>query len=259
MNNWLFHHYDVQKGMYFDNLNEDGELYYFSSDMINDSVWNYGLVSRITKDSLEKYIIFCNSIGKATNLYIPHKTSFDDRILLDLGFIRPESDDGILVTETWMKFTHKKYVVKAKCNIKEVVTQEEKKQFIDVFLAAYGGEKTPEKPYGDLPVEYTDALSRSFFNSKFHHFICYNEIGNPVSVASLCMNDGYGGLYNIGTPPAYEKNGFGLAVTDACINKWFELNGKELFLQTETGTGIDSWYNRIGFENLFFGSIYEKQ
>lgn len=258
MENWLIKHFDVQKGMYFDVMAHEGNYYYFGSDLISDSIWNYGFVKSLDVDALTKFDMFCRSIGKYPNIYVPHEKHFDDSILVNNGYERPENEDGSLSTETWMRFTEKKYHLKATCHVCEVSSSREIEDFISVFLSAYGGEKTPEKPYGELPVEYTEALKRSFQKDKFHHFVCYNTEGVPVSVASLCMEGDFGGLYNIGTTPLYERKGYGLAVTDACINKWFELHGKELFLQTETGTGIDSWYNRMGFDILFYGAIYEK-
>ena len=73
------------------------------------------------------------------------------------------------------------------------------------------------------------------------------------------MSGNIGGLYNVGTKPQFEKRGFGSAVTKACIDQWKKSNGSELFLQTETGTGIDDWYERIGFERVFEGAVYGKK
>ena len=257
MKNWLTAHFNVQKGMYFDTMYSEGEMLYFGSDSIEDSVWNYGTVGAISDESIFAFEEFSKRIGKAPNLYVCREDAKKHNAQLNKhGFYAPFDKDE-LVTETWMEFSEKKYSAPKHTDIKRAVCGKERQDFVDVFLAAYGGEKTPEKPYGDLPKEYTECLEKSFDNPKFYHFVCYCD-GVAVSVATLCVHDGFGGLYNIGTRPEYERRGFGLAVTDAAINQWQSLCGKSLFLQTETGTGIDDWYERLGFVRVFDGAVYEK-
>ena len=258
MREWLTAHYNVQKGMYFDTLAIGDGVCYFGSNLIADSVWNYGTVDDLTEQSLFDFESFCKKIGKPANLYVSRELAVKHNdLLVEHGFTAP-LDDGDLVTETWMEFVKKNYNLEKNFDIQKVSTEKQKQDFLEVFVAAYGGEKTPEKPYGDLPDEYGECIKKSFDNSKFYNFVCYCR-GIPVSVATLCMSDEFGGLYNVGTKPQYERRGFGLAVTDACINQWISLSGKILFLQTETGTGIDSWYERIGFRRVFDGIIYEKE
>lgn len=258
MKNWLTAHFNVQQGMYFDTLYSGNGMCYFGSNLIGDSVWNYGMVDSISEQSISDFEAFCKEIGKPISLYLSRDNAMKSHALLtNLGFVAPLDGDE-LVTETWMEFAGKNYSIRDDFNIQRVKTEKQKADFIEVFLAAYGGEKTPEKPYGDLSSEYKECVEKSFDNPKFYNFVCYCE-DVPVSVASLCVCGEFGGLYNIGTKPQYERRGFGLAVTDACINQWQLTSGKSLFLQTETGTGIDSWYERIGFRRVFDGVIYEKE
>lgn len=259
MKDWLKWHFEVQKGMYFDEEFADKSFSYYASKQIPDSVWNYGVVDALSKKTLCGFEHFCSDIGKPANLYIPFVScNYNEELLIANGFLRPEDEDGKLITETWMRFRKTNYKVNNDVVIKLVKSQKEKDDFLQVFLEAYGGEKTPDKPYGELPDEYANALIASLENKKFFNFVCYAD-RIPVSVASLCFSKGYGGLYNIGTKPNFEKHGYGLAVTDACIRQWKALEGKELFLQTETGTGIDDWYARMGFEKMFYGAVYEKR
>lgn len=256
---WLQYHFLVQQGMYFDKKEIQDHCIYFGSDLIEDSVWNYGISADMSSEGLKNFATFCKRINKPCNLYVPMESrQYNDELIVQEGFLRPADGGNEIITESWMSFKEKRYQLKRNYNVVQVHTEQQKKDFIEVFIEAYGGGKTAEKPYGDLSESYTLALSRTFGNSKFYHFICYeNDV--PVSIATLCYNEGNGGLYNVGTKPAYERRGFGLAVTDACIDKWISLKGKALFLQTETGTGIDTWYNKIGFDHLFYGAIYEKQ
>lgn len=258
MKSWLIAHFNVQQGMYFDRLYSEEGMIYFGSDHIQDSAWNYGVIDRFSVENILKFEVFCKNIKKMPYLYLSKEEASNyNKILADIGFFAP-MDDGKLVTETWMEFTQKKYHIEKSFDIQMVSTDKQRSDFVEVFLSAYGGEKTPEKPYGDLPVEYKQCVEKAFDNPKFYNFICYCD-KTPVSVATLCMFGEYGGLYNIGTKPQYERRGFGLAVTDACINMWETLSGKSLFLQTETGTGIDSWYERVGFRRVFEGVVYEKE
>lgn len=256
MKKWLIVHFDVQKGMYFDRVYHKDEMVYFGSDNIKDSVWNYGTFDEISVENIYKFEEFCKEIGKPCNLYL----SIEDAkkyhgLLTELGYCAPMEED--FITETWMEFDTKKYRLEKNYKVEKCDSKKSKSDFIEVFLAAYGGEKTPEKPYGELPLEYKETLEKSLDNPKFYNFICYFE-NIPVSIATLCMDGDNGGLYNIGTKPEYEKRGFGLAVTNACIEQWELLCGRQLFLQTETGTGIDSWYERLGFKKIFDGVTYEK-
>lgn len=258
MISWLQDHFLVQQGMYFDKKEAKGQCTYFGSDFIEDAVWNYGVSTDMSVEGLKAFVLFCDRIKKPCNLYIPMTSKqYDDKALVREGFVKPIDENGEIVTESWMLFKEKRYHLKGNFNIVQVNTEQQKNDFIEVFIEAYGGGKSPEKPYGDLPESYTLALLRTFSNSKIFHFLCYED-NVPVSIATLCYSAGKGGVYNVGTKPAYERRGFGLAVTDACINKWLSLGGTSLFLQTETGTGIDTWYNKIGFDLLFYGAIYEK-
>lgn len=258
MKKWLDEHFCVQQGMYFNNKNVYLGNTYYSSNYISDSVWNYGVLDELTDESIHSLEILCSKLNKPFNVYIPmRKLDFDDGLLTRLGYKRPYDENNKLITETWMAFDKKKYNLNSYNKVLKVSSLAQRDDFLEVFLAAYGGGRTIEKPYGDLPPQYTEALLKSFDSEKFHHYICYyNE--KPVSVASMCYIDGVAGLYNIGTKPEWERRGFGLAVTDACISEWERKGGKKLFLQTETGTGIDDWYERLGFIKLFFGAIYEK-
>ena len=255
---WLEEHFEVQKGMYFNERHIYMGNKYYASNLIKDSIWNYGIIDELTDEGIVLFESLCDRIKKDKNVYIPmFSTNFDDGILIKHGYVRPCDENGKISTETWMSFEGKKYQINKPFTIYQVETKQQKEDFVEVFLAAYGGGKTPEKPYGDLSPEYTKALIKSFGLDKFYHYICYND-GVPVSIASMCFVNGVAGLYNIGTRPEYERKGFGLAVTDACINQWLKLSGTKLFLQTETGTGIDDWYERMGFAKIFFGAIYEK-
>lgn len=254
MESYLDSHFNIQQGMFFDRIYKNGQFTYYGSDLIEDSIWNYGQIAdnNLTEQNIVNYGIFCESIQKPANLYLIENSSKVDKNLL-LKYYTEVSQ------ESWYKFKECKYTVRP-YKVMPVQTEKQKSDFIEVFVSAYGGEKTIEKPYGDLSHCYVQALERTFFQSKrYAHFICYNSLGCAVSIATLCYKDGIGGIYSVGTKKGHEKNGYGLATTDACIQEWKKRGGSTLFLQTETGTGIDKWYESMGFDFQFYGKFYEKR
>ncbi len=259
MQNYLMNHFCVQKGMYFDRLYSGEQMCYYGSDVISDSTWNYGCIELLTDKKLLEFDSFCESINKPKNLYIPFLRGFDDTCLEKNGYVKPISENGDLLSETWMEYQEGEgHFDDCECECTLASSDNEFDDFLCVFLSAYGGEKSPENPYGDLPDEYKDALVNSFYREKFNHIICYNSDKVPVSVASLCMDNKCGGIYNVGTRQGFERQGFGGAVTKACVDLWKKKRGESLFLQTETGTGIDDWYEGLGFVKVFYGVVYEK-
>ena len=244
----LKNHFDVQKGMYFSNcIQKDGYLY-FLSDIITDGYWNYACRldgTNLAEPSIDQ-VFFDHS--RPSSIYVIN--SEEKPMMSGFELI---SEESFMVYKSETTRLNDMFIVKRAEKGKSM------DDFINVFTSAYGGEKSPEQPYGELDGTYVDALIRSFDNDEqFHHFVCYNG-DEAVSVASLCTKDKMAGLYNVGTSPAGRGHGYGTAVTLACIKDWQEGNGKKLFLQTETGSVVEKWYQKLGFETVFIGRIYSKE
>ena len=250
-------HFDVQQGMYFDKHVKLNGFDMFLSDIIQDSYWNYAIIeheSEMTQSLCQIEQLF-HDVNRQPCMYIE---CHEDQLKTADHFI--SNGYTLLSEESFMVYSGYQGMKNntVQLNVKRVVDDATTTDFIDVFTNAYGGNKTPEQPYGELGVSYMDALTRSFSDTqKFHHIVCYEE-AIPVSIASLCYANGKGGIYNVGTLPDKRGKGFGTAATNACIDEWKKLGGDKLFLQTETGSKVEKWYSNLGFKLVFIGRIYIK-
>lgn len=255
MNILLGNHFEVQTGMYFDYETAYGDWCLFMSKTIKDSFWNYAVMP-INCDK-EKELPIVEDLLKKENrtraVYVVNEKEQPESVsyLLERGYEKM-SEESFMTYKCPVESEMRNDGV----TVLRAIEGKEKEDFINVFLNAYGGDITPEQPYGELDGTYIEALKKSFENpQKFFHYICYDG-SEAAAVASLCYVNGQGGIYNVGTVPDKRGQGYGTLVTRACVNKWTELGGKELFLQTETGSKVEAWYYTLGFELNFYGSIY---
>ncbi len=254
MNDLLKWHYKVQEGMFFDHCLDYEDWTAYLSDIITDGFWNYAILRENTHltDVLPSIKRTFLSSGRTPSVYIVNEKEQMDTIeyLKHNGFVKM-SEESFMVYKSKQQRQEAKDLV-----IRQVRDDKTIQDFIRVFMSAYCGERTPEQPYGELDKTYIDALTRSFSNSeKFIHYICYcNNI--PLSVATLCIEEGKGGIYNVGTLSDSRSHGYGTAVTNACIYEWSRRLGEVLFLQTEAGSTVEKWYRELGFETAFSGSVY---
>lgn len=250
----LTNHFDLQKGMFFSKKEEFISYEVFESDLIEDFFWNY---SYIKENFIPENIIFeietlFSSINRRPCIYLSGNQLCDNNIQLLAQHLYREE-----VIESWMVFDNN-LSLESKHPVVRVTNNTEFIDFKNVFIKAYGGEKTPEQPYGELPESYIKCLNRSFYNfNNFYHFVLY-EKGEPVSIATLCYKDGIGGIYSVGTDPAHRGNGFGSSITLACVKKWKELGGTLLLLQTESDSKVEQLYLKLGFNKIFTGKGFVK-
>lgn len=255
MENLIENHFLVQEGMYFSRRLDSDEFSIFMSDLIEDNYWNYACItnqvnlSNILQDIEDEF----EKNHRPCCIYL---TSDREKLVAEVSILERNNYQETS-RESFMVFNGMQ--LRSRKPLLELATQREHfGLFKDVFVKAYGGERTPEQPYGALPDTYIKALERSFSRpDKFFNFICYDN-SNPVSIASLCFHEGLGGIYNVGTDPQYRGRGYGLSVTVACIDMWRKLNGTQLFLQTETGSAVEAWYKKLGFEVHFNGIFCSK-
>lgn len=258
MRSLLKSHFEVQTGMYFDYDDTYGNWVFFMSNTIEDVFWNYAVIPE--NCDLKKELPIAEEILRKANrplsVYVINEKEHPDYVayLLKHGYKKVAEESFMTYA-----FPFGDKVIQKRDGVIRALEKTEIEDFIDVFTSAYGGEITPEQPYGELDKTYVDALIKSFKNTeKFYHYVCYFN-GKPVAIASLCYENNKGGIYNVGTNPNNRGCGYGTSVTIACIEKWIELEGKALFLQTETGSKVESWYYSLGFKLDFYGSTYCKE
>jgi ribosomal protein S18 acetylase RimI-like enzyme len=248
-------HFAVQKGMYFSKKLTFSAFSIFLSEMIDDAYWNYAYCNENScfTDALQ-------SIEESFKIHDRHSCLYiaDDRSNL-------QGDLRVLESKGYSKISTESFMVYNGASFKDnttqaelVVTKKQEEDFLNVFVKAYGGEKSDDQPYGTLPDSYIKSLNKSFFlHDKFFHFVCYDG-RIPISIASLCFFEGSAGIYNVGTDPLFRGKGFGSSATISCVSMWKKLNGRQLFLQTETGSSVEAWYIRMGFDVVFHGSLFLK-
>lgn len=257
MNTLLKNHFDVQTGMYFSKSYNAFDWTILTSDIIEDGYWNYAILP--ADDSAIKNLSRIEEVFKglhrSSSIYVINENNRKNCV-------------GVLINSGYEKISEESFMTYAGNGLKielpngisivRATNVREKNDFINVFTSAYGGEKTLDQPYGELDETYMNALIRSFDNEEnFYHYVCYAN-GIPVSIATLCFCDRIGGIYNVGTNPSNRGNGYGTWVTKACIEKWNEMRGTTLLLQTETGSAVEQWYYSLGFKLEFYGSTYCK-
>lgn len=257
MNTLLRNHFDVQNGMYFNDCFISHRWTFFTSKVIQDGFWNYAVMP--SDADLRKELPFVENrfadIHRPTSIYIVNEDEQQEAV----NFLKVQGYE-LISKESFMTYKDGNLMkpIPSKIRIERATSEVAKRDFIRIFSNAYGGEISPEQPYGELDKTYLDALSDSFEDRKFYHFVCYYG-SRPVSIASLCFVDGIGGIYNVGTNPTERGRGYGTFATNACINEWLRRGGKELFLQTETDSSVEKWYYSLGFKLEFYGSIYCKE
>lgn len=247
-------HFKLQKGMFFSEKDTFNSFEIFKSNVIEDFFWNYACVesNSISQDLIAGIETVFEKLNRTPCIYLVGEQLSEK----NLELLQKQSYEETMV-ESWMVFNND---LSFEINY-PVVRITDKKGFEDfktVFVKAYGGEKTPEQPYGELPDTYIQCLENSFNHfDNFYHFVIYdNDL--PISIATLCYKDGIGGIYSVGTDPMYRGKGLGSTITRACIRKWKELGGNLLMLQTETGSKVELLYSKLGFNKVFVGKGFVK-
>lgn len=249
-------HFECLQGMYFSKIVADTAYTLVFSDLIEDTYYNYCSLLQFENSS---FLNEWNEIKKK----FP-----DDRI--PALYVSPSSDlyggeKNYLsefqkeYTDAWMVLQEGKYLNTLSSNpqisVNRVISKEEFMTFVDTFTIAYSGDD-PNDPYGQLSPTYTKALLNSWnCNDKYkrtHYLALLNE--KPVGVATAIKYNNLVAVYNVGTASEYRRHGVGEAIMSNIVK---DLNSHEiLFLQTEKGSNVETWYNKMGFETLFLGECY---
>lgn len=252
-------HYRNQRGMYFSGIEViDGAVLLYS-DIIDDFFWNYAAQINIPQGKVEeliqKIITFYQIKVRQPSIYLtlfsqPQNVS---KYLGSCGF-------KIMFKDAWMINDRKTSSIKKPKDliIKEVKSNEDMKIFIKVFYEAYGG-ASEDEPYSQLPPSYGDALLRSFKNppteTNIIHYLGF-IINKPVGIGTLISSDGFGGIYNVGTPSNYRKMGIGSAISLKAVEDSKREGSTTTYLMTEKGSYIEKFYQRLGFSTKFIGCGY---
>jgi hypothetical protein len=101
----------------------------------------------------------------------------------------------------------------------------------------------------EIPIEQLDGLmtDRYFENEGFH---CYvgDVAGEPVTTGIGVLTDGWLGVFNIATPPANTRRGYGGAVTARIVSDGLAAGAHGSYLQS-TSAGFRV-YQQLGFKTV---------
>lgn len=256
VNNLEYFHFQCLQGLYFSKMVKTANYLIVSSDFIEDNYYNYCAGLKFDNNEFKER---WNSIKRQfpsnrvpaiyvsplSNLYCEQRKFLNDfdKIYVDAWMILEDSS------------YYTQYTLPANVSFVKVENEVEFKEFVETFQNAYGSDD-PEDPYGNLSPTYTEALKASFGKESLfvkHHYIACID-GVCAGVASAISKDNLVGIYNVGTVSKYRRNGIGESLMSYIFND--VVKDKVMFLQTEKGTAVESWYEKQGFQTLFVGECY---
>lgn len=247
--------YDLLIGLYFDKKILNNKFKIFVSDIIKDNFWNIAILEN--ENVLDDETVFADidkqfaNIGRQPCIYIPQPIEKHKGSLQKNGY-------NVQDTDSYMFFGDNNIGTEITDTVRQLQTDEQYDDFMNVMASGYSGEVDNENPYaGSITPEYYEAIKRSMNNKKFNHMILYKD-GIAVSVATISYENGYGVINNVATRKDYWNLGLGKQLMQACVNKFNELGGGELFLVTEKGSKNEAWYTKLGFKTRFIIEQYVK-
>lgn len=244
--------FDLQKNMELDGKKSIGkESVLYLSDIFADPDTNYAVCGNLNDiPVIEEYFV---SLKKNPCFCIADDDSEAAGMinaLLERGYKKKFS-------YYWMRYGNKSGAEPDKrCRIEVADTPEKADIFRDIFVDAYSKKTADNIYFGSFSRDWIRAVDRAMDDKsgKFSHLICFHG-DIPVSALTFSFSSKRGGIYNLGTRSEFRNMGYGRAVLNSAVNRWFELDGEILFLQCTTRY-LEKWYMKAGFDTLFFSEGY---
>ena len=249
--------YELLNGMFFDTKEETKDYILCTSKVMDDYFWNMAYLKTEANEDIiseiEKKLKIMNRIpaiyiGKDDQYYEDNKKS-----ILNNGYKLNDTDVFMILTD------YKNIDINIR--IKVVETESEYNDFMQVLASAYNDniENSNENVYADAVTKcYYDAVKNSMNNGKTFHIIGYNEDNIPVSVATLNIVDGVGGINNVGTAQGFWNRGYSKQVFAYLIEIFKQNKGEHLLLCTEYHTKNQTYYEKLGFKEIYVMEQYMK-
>jgi len=249
--------YELLKDVFFDSKEENEDYILCTSKVIDDYFWNTAyLKTKTIEDIISDIENKFKKINRIPSLYIGRDDKYYEnnrKLILDKGYKLNDTDVYMLLID------YKD--VEINMNIKVVENEKEYNDFMKVLASAYNDtiENSAENVYADSITKcYYDAIKKSMNNNKTYHIIGYNEDNIPVSVATLNMVDGVGGINNVGTAQGFWNKGYSKQVLTYLIKLFKQNNGEFLLLSTEYHTKNQKYYEKLGFKEMYVMEQYMK-
>ena len=249
--------YELLNGMFFDTKEETNNYILCTSKVMDDYFWNMAYLKTKTNENvLSEIENKLKAMNRIPAIYIGRDDQyFDDnkRFLLDNGYKLNDTDVFMILNN------YKETAINI--NIKVVETESEYNDFMNVLASAYNDniENSSENVYADAVTKcYYNAVKNSMNSSKTYHIIGYNEDSIPVSVATLNIVDGVGGINNVGTAQGFWNRGYSKQVLTYLIEIFKQNKGEHLLLCTEYHTKNQTYYEKLGFKEIYVMEQYIK-
>ena len=254
--NCLGMQYKLLKGMYFDNIEETNDYTLCTSDVLDDYFWNIAYIKTKLNDNilLEIENKFKN-INCIPSLYIGRDdTYYEDNKNFILNNNYKLNDTDVIMLLNDYKDTD------INIDIKVVKNEKEYNDYMYSLASAYNDniENPSENVYADsITKSYYDAIKNSLGSSKTFNIVGYKD-NIPVSVATLNLVDGIGIINNVGTTQGYWNKGYSKQVLTYLIKLFRENGGNHLLLVTEHNSKNQTYYEKLGFKELYVMEQYMK-
>lgn len=250
-------HFKCLQGMYFSEYVPGNNYVLLFSDLIEDAYYNYlahidGKLEGILEETTPAFI----ERGRKPAFYFTPLSS-------EYKAGAEEAPQGFTkwATDAWMTLGDS--TVLANYRTPEGITVERvdesnREEYVKAFAQAYSSDN-PDDPYGQLPASYTESLRRSFNYQPKEYKKVYlmarmNDI--PVSVVTMFYDDSIAGVYGLGTIHGYRERGVGKSLMAELLREASANGVKQMMLQTEFGSYVEGWYQRMGFKTEFVGTYY---
>ena len=141
-------------------------------------------------------------------------------------------------------------LVSDRFQVKQVVDDQMLAEWLVVSLIGFGG-KPPPPEQRSTNYFYAGYQRHGYgADASSLHYIGYLD-ETPVTAGTLLLAGGIAGLFDISTPPAYRRQGFGSAITWAMMQAAQERGYTQAYVwSSELGKGV---YQRVGFGPVALG------
>jgi GNAT superfamily N-acetyltransferase len=249
-------HWRLQMDTYFHSVHDLEGAIYNLGRRVKDYYWNYAGLIR-TKNGqeaalIDKIVKFAKQHAVVPAVYIDPTVNPPSFIeFLKKKRFQPEDEEIWMFFDPLAKVNYKK----AKdLKITKVKNAKEMEIFVSIFNDSFEllDKDQENSVYG---LSLLDAYSNRNMKVQITHFIGW--VGEtPVSVASTYLHDDVAGIYNVGTPEQFRRQGFGAALSIAAIEESKKNNCRRILLQTELGSGPERLYSNLGFVQAFSAAIW---
>lgn len=249
--------YELLKGMFFDSKEETDDYVLCTSIVMDDYFWNMAyLKNKVNDNILLEIENKFKKMNRTPSIYIGRD---DEHYKENKNYVL-NNNYKLNDTDVFMILDNYKDI-DINIKIKLVETDEEYNDFMKVLASAYNDhiENSNENVYADAVTKcYYDAVKNSIGNGKTYHIIGYNKENIPVSVATLNIANGVGGINNVGTAQGHWNRGYSKQVLSYLINIFREHGGKNLLLCTEYHSKNQTYYEKLGFKEIYVMEQYMK-